>query len=227
MSVLETVVGWLAPPDCLVCGEEGLALCKQCSTSEILAFGERCWRCNRLSAGGMTCDSCRYAGGPKFVWITTNYEGAAQQLVRKYKFGHLRAAVYPIAGQMAETFNNSNKSPSEYLVVPVPTATSRARERSFGHSELLAKTVAARLRMEYSNALRRLGQTRQLGSKREERLVQLSGSFAAKSSKQLEGRAILLVDDVLTTGGTVIAASKVLKAAGAKRVDALLFAKRL
>jgi predicted amidophosphoribosyltransferase len=75
--------------------------------------------------------------------------------------------------------------------------------------------------------LRRLDQTRQLGAKREERLAQLTGSFAVKNHRRVSGRIILLVDDVLTTGGTLIAASKTLKAAGAKQVDALIFAKKL
>jgi len=112
-------------------------------------------------------------------------------------------------------------------VVPVPTATSRVRQRGFAHGELLAKMIAAELRMEYSLALRRLGQIRQLGSKRENRLVQLSDSFAAKNQRRVIDRKILLVDDVLTTGGTLIAASKVLKSAGAKEVNALVFAKKL
>jgi len=128
---------------------------------------------------------------------------------------------------MARTLRQSLTDWHEYLIVPVPTATRRARERGFAHSELLAKTIAADLKIEYWPGLRRLGQTRQLGAKREDRLIQLSNSFAAKNSRRVAGRKILLIDDVLTTGGTLIAASKCLRAAGAKQVDALVFAKRL
>jgi predicted amidophosphoribosyltransferase len=83
------------------------------------------------------------------------------------------------------------------------------------------------MKIEYSLALRRFGQTRQLGAKRENRLTQLNGSFAIRNPRRIQNRKILLIDDVLTTGGTLIAASKALKAAGAKQVDALVFAKRL
>jgi ComF family protein len=161
------------------------------------------------------------------VWITTNYEALAQALVQKYKFGHLRAAAQPITRLMADTLPDFWGADQNYLLIPVPTATSRIRQRGFGHSELLAKRLAANLRMEHAQALRRLDQTRQLGSARQDRLTQLADSFVARSRHRVHGRKILLIDDVITTGGTLIAAANTLKAAGAAQVNALVFAKRL
>jgi len=230
MSVLESVIGWLAPPTCLSCGKEGSAICGLCSEQRIVPFGARCWRCNRLSQGSRTCDSCRRAGSPGKVWIVTNYEGAARSLISLYKFSQQRAAVEPAARLMADTFLESTGPVSaaiDYLVVPVPTATARVRERGFDHTDLLAKRIAMILRLREIKALRRLGQTRQLGSKRQDRLTQLNGNFAVKNPLAVRGRNILLIDDVVTTGGTIIAASAALRAAGAKSIDALLFAKRL
>ncbi|MGH7157204.1 MAG: ComF family protein [Candidatus Saccharimonadales bacterium] len=231
MSLLEAAVGWLAPPQCVGCSLEGSALCQACATSEILPFGERCWRCNSLSPHCRTCPKCRLPGSPSFVWINTDHEGLVRQLISLYKFGHQRVAAEPIAELMVDNFRDFNSSQDilskNYLVVPIPTATSRIRERGFGHSELLARKIALKLRLEQTNALRRLGQIRQLGSKREDRLRQLASSFAVKNPKLVASRRILLVDDVVTTGGTLMAATKVLRAAGATQVDALLLAKRL
>lgn len=228
MSILEVAIGWLAPPACVGCGADGVALCAACSTSAILTFGKRCWRCNRLSPGSRTCQACSRPDSPGRVWITTNYENLAKEVIGLYKFGHLRAAAVPIAGLMSATFHTFNPAPAtNYLVVPVPTATVRVRQRGFGHAELLAKAVAANLRMERANALARLGQSRQLGASRRDRLQQLSGSFVVKNPDQIAGRNILLIDDVITTGGTLLAVTKVLKTAGAARVDALVFAKKL
>jgi len=227
MSLTEGLIGILAPPECLVCGQEGEVLCKDCAVSEIKSFGERCWRCDSLSPGSRTCIKCRAVGPLGSVWISTNYEAVAQQLVRKYKFGHFRAAVGPLSQLMLETLAGPTTPMADFLIIPVPTATSRIRARGFGHSELLAKTIAQKMRMEYSNGLRRLGQSRQLGATRQDRLTQLVDSFAVKNPRQIAGRRILLIDDVLTTGGTLISAAKALKRVGAKQVDALVFAKRL
>lgn len=226
MSVLETAISWLAPPHCINCGHEGSALCLQCSKDLIEPFGERCWRCNSLSPNSRTCESCRNTSSPAHIWIVTDHDGAARNLLSLYKFGHQRAAAEPISRMMVQTFRQFNNL-TNYLIVPIPTATSRIRERGFGHSELLARKIARKLNLDFDNSLRRLGQARQLGSRREDRLRQLDSSFAVKNKQKINSQKILLVDDVVTTGGTLIAATKTLRAAGAKQVDALLFAKRL
>ncbi len=227
MSLLELPIGWLAPPDCLVCGLEGHALCSSCVRAHIKPFGNRCWRCNSLSVASRTCIKCRSAGPLSHVWISTSYENAARQLVRQFKFGHLRAASEVISQMMADTIRASAFGFEHFVVIPIPTATSRTRQRGFGHGELLAKAVAAQLKMEYLSSLRRLDQTRQLGSPRHDRLVQLKNSFAVKNRGAVAGQKILLVDDVLTTGGSLIAAAETLKSAGAAQVSALVFAKKL
>ena len=231
MSFLETSIGWLAPPQCVGCAAEGSALCKSCSTSGILSFGERCAYCGSLSAHCRTCQHCRRPGTPRFVWITSTHEGLAQELVRIYKFVQLRAAAQPLAGLMAQTFLTYNTqgypNKANYLAVPLPTATSHVRQRGFDHSALLARTVSKKLGLQYSQSLGRLGQTRQIGASRQVRLSQQAGNYFVRQPRKIAGRNILLIDDVITTGGSLIAATQVLRATGANHVDALVFAKRL
>jgi ComF family protein len=230
MSIIEAAVGWLAPPLCVGCGLEGNALCPACSLAEITPFGARCWRCGALSEHSLTCDRCKRTGAPRHLWISTDYEGAAKELVRLFKFGHLRAASAPIAKLMAGTlrdYSTEEISQSDYLLVPIPTATSRIRERGFGHSELLARELSEILQLESSNVLERLGQQRQVGSRREARRSQAEGNYYLRRPSRINGRDILLVDDVITTGATLIAATRILRQAGARRVNALVFAKRL
>ena len=227
MNLMESAIGLLAPPLCVGCEAEGTALCVACSESEILPYGSRCWRCGALMPLPRACKSCRSFGGPRQVWLVTQYDGLTQKLVQIYKFGQQRVAAQALAELMTQTFSWSDYKKQNYLVVPVPTATKRIRERGFGHSELLAKLVAQKLNLPSCKALRRLGQKHQIGASRSTRLTQPEGNYYVRLPKQIKDKNILLVDDVLTTGATLRAATKTLRAAGAKHVDALVFAKRL
>jgi competence protein ComFC len=231
MAVMDSIIGWLAPPLCVLCGAEGATICEGCSIAAIIPFGERCFNCNALSPGCSTCKSCRRSGSPRRVWVVTDYEGVAKDLIQKYKFGHQRVAAKPMARIMSETFMEFNSDKdikrANYLVVPVPTATSRARVRGFDHSALLAAYIARHLKLKNSNVMARLGQSRQVGMSRVERLKNAEGKYKVSDHDAVNGRNILLIDDVVTTGATINSASKALRLSGAKTVDALIFAKRL
>jgi ComF family protein len=231
MSLLESTIGWLSPPQCLSCGSEGSSLCEDCSAAQILPFGPRCWRCSSLTSHSRTCAACRRLGGPSYVWITTTYHSLSRDLVRKYKFGHQRPAAIPISKMMTNTFTGYAEDLTaerpNYLIVPIPTATSRVRQRGFDHSVLLARHLSKQLGLSYAQALGRLGQASQVGRGRSERLKQSAGQYFVRSNWQVQGQRILLVDDVITTGGTLLAATDALRRSGALRVDAIVFAKRL
>lgn len=230
MNIMETLIGWIAPPQCVSCGREGFALCFGCRGSSIIPYGEQCGFCNASSPLGRTCTKCR-GSSPRSVWITTNYSGVAKDLLRIYKFGHQRAALGDLSELMVATLMDFNSEDDiakrDYLVIPVPTATSRIRQRGFDHCALMARTLARKISRGNTIALGRLGHTRQLGAKRSDRLAQPEGSYFARQPKKIAGRSILLIDDVMTTGATIREATKILRRAGARRVDALIFAKRL
>lgn len=231
MRLLDSMMGWLAPPVCLCCGQEGSALCSICESSEVLPYGAKCWHCGRLSSDASACTAARAGGSPRYVWVSTDYEGAAKDLIRLYKYGQMRAAVIPIAEVMSRTFLDFNSDDDiaarNYLLVPIPTASSRMRRRSFDHASLLARQISSKLKTDSARVLSRLGQTKQVGAKRSERLKQLKGKMYVKNPGKVAGRNILLVDDVVTTGATINAASTALRAHGAKSVSALIFAKKL
>jgi ComF family protein len=231
MSLLEKAIGWLAPPVCIVCGLEGSTICQGCSAIEIIPFGERCFNCNALSPRCRTCSKCHHDGAPRFVWITTDYEATAKNLIQKFKFGHQRATADPIANLMVDNFLSFNSDAdilkADYLVVPVPTASSRARERGFDHAALLSRLIAHRLKLQKISALKRIGQSRQVGVSRAQRIKQAQAQYLIVDPQAVHGRNILLIDDVVTTGATLKSVAKTLRKAGARRVDALVFAKRL
>lgn len=230
MSVLDSVIGWIAPPTCLICGMEGGALCWSCSKNRIIPYGERCFGCGVASPAARTCERCS-PSAPRHVWISTNYENAGSELIKLYKFGQQRTAAESLTSLMVETLLAFNDVPAlmnlDYLVVSVPTATTRIRQRGFDHSAHLARNVAHKLDCGYMNALTRLGQSRQVGAERSVRLNQPADNYLVRYPNLVAGKNILLIDDVVTTGATLRAVTKVLRAAGAARVDALVIAKRL
>lgn len=112
------------------------------------------------------------------------------------------------------------------LVVPVPLHWRRRLWRGFNQSELLARPLARRLGIEVRNVLRRTRHTATQASLiPSERRINVSGAFALKDPAAVRGKRILLVDDVLTTGATVGAASRVLRAGGARHVAVLTLAR--
>jgi predicted amidophosphoribosyltransferase len=144
------------------------------------------------------------------------YEGVARELIARVKYRRQHAATAWLAGAMAPLVG----PPLPSLVTWVPTTRARRRERGFDHAELLAKAVAGRLRRTMVPLLRRGPGGPQTGR----------DAAARRAGPVLVARArvphaILVVDDVATTGASLAAAARALRAAGADRVVALTAAR--
>jgi ComF family protein len=231
MSLFEAAIGWLAPPSCVGCGTEGEVICTICQELEIIPYGQKCFACGVVSPGSKTCSSCRRRGAPNHVWVSTEYEGLVAKLLQAYKFNHLRSAAQPISQMMASTIRSFNSDEMlerrNYLIVPVPTASSRVRQRGFDQTELMSRLISLSLRIDKKGLLSRRGQSQQVGSSRAQRYKQVLDTYYVNSTTGVNGRNVLLIDDVVTTGATLSEAARVLRLAGARQVDGLVFAKRL
>jgi len=114
------------------------------------------------------------------------------------------------------------------LVVPVPLAAGRLRERGFNQALVLASEVAEAVRGSVAaNALKRAERAAQQTLSGAERLVNLRGAVTCPSPGEVKGRRVLLVDDVVTTGATLSACADALADAGARRISGLAFARDL
>ncbi len=224
MQLLERMLGVVAPHNCLVCGREGQLICHWCFEAACPPVPPRCYRCRAASPNSQICAKCHRHSPLRHVWVATEYSDVAKRLLHFLKFERATAAAEPLAGYMAETLPYLDPTT---LITYIPAATSRVRQRGYDQARLMSRELVKQLQLSSVSTLARLGQSRQVGASRAQRRQQMEHAFRPLHQAVITKRSILLVDDVLTTGATLEAAAKVLKTAGAKIVDAVVFAQKL
>ena len=198
-------------------------LCNLCAAVSLPDPPQRCYRCLAECPSAL-CFDCQKSTPLSGVWSACNYEGAAQAALHYFKFERARSAADLLAQAIVEQLPNL---PSRFLVVPLPTASRRARQRGYDQAVELAKAISRKSGMSYKNLLARQGQTRQLGANRAQRQLQLARAWRIRAPDLVRDANILLIDDVLTTGATIESAAAILVRAGAKNICAATFSQKL
>jgi predicted amidophosphoribosyltransferase len=219
----------LAPPACLACraplAAAAAPLCVACRRALPWLPEPRCDRCGLPLPCAPRGGGCPAAAAAfEQAWAPLAHDGTARQLVAALKF---RGAL-PVARLMAAQIAAS--VPRELLagavLVPVPLHQARRRARGFDQALLIAHALGTRTGLPVVACLHRGGRpTRQLGADRAARR-------AAAERQQLSVRGpapayALLLDDVHTTGATLDACARALRAAGTRRVAAVAYARTL
>lgn len=154
------------------------------------------------------------------------YEGPARDLVLALKFSRRRE----LAGPMGRWMGRAGKEflGEQSLILPVPLHWVRLLSRRFNQAADLAKVIAADCGGQYEpDLLRRRKRTRQqvgLSAKDRHRNVRSAFGIDKERESELQGRHVILIDDVMTTGSTLTACSKTVLVAGAASVNVITFA---
>lgn len=231
-SRLTTLIEVLFPTRCVVCKKSGSLLCQECVAKLPALDKEFCIICDKPAVGGFTHPGCATRYTPERALSGFWYRDSAPRIIQALKF----RGIYPLAALLADLLVEDLEERGvsfggEALLVPIPLSFWRKGARGYNQAELLARALGERLKLEADSAvLQKVKDTEPLAQKgvtREERLRRVSGAFAVPGNKKeaIQGKDVLLVDDVLTSGATTREATRVLKKAGAKQVWVLCFAK--
>ncbi len=174
------------------------------------------------------CEDCKIHK-PRFDRAATAlyYTGIARAMVQNYKYnGHVWLAEDFGSFLEAAAYARFDVEAID-CVLPMPVTVLHRILRGYNQSSYLAKQVARRLQKPYLKGVlvRRGHSKRQAGLSEEERRKNVKDTFTVRRASGIQGRTLLLVDDVLTTGSTLSEAADVLKKAGARQVLALTLAR--
>ena len=169
------------------------------------------------------------------IWAFWRYDDAAAHLIQGWKFNKQRQLERALPGLLSPEQLHTARlqltgSTTGLILVPLPSHPARVRERGFDHTRALAKALARAFEAnscptQVWTGIERWRHTEhQVGADRSQRRANLQGAFRLKAGRQVAGMSFVLVDDVLTTGATAIAAAEPLIRGGASRVALLVLA---
>jgi ComF family protein len=227
---LQIVQGWLLPPRCVLCGSAGrpaaVDLCSYCA-DELVANPAGCRGCATPLAnpGDGRCGGCMRDGRAfDTAFAPYLYEYPVDRLIQRFKYqGEL--AVGRVLGELLASAVAARGGELPRALVPVPLARAKQRERGFNQALELARPVGRALGLPVRRNLcarpRATADQATLGARARRHNVR--GAFVVRAHEV--PKHVAIVDDVLTTGSTCEELARVLKRAGAERIEVWVVAR--
>jgi len=218
------LIDTIFPNYCLLCKRVGECICTTCIRNKIYVnWNTYCCVCNSKVKLGLIHSECKeqtYLDGHFFV---TSYNEGIKELIMqgKYSFNYTN---FEFMGRLMYKFIKLYRLPPETIICPIPLSKRKMRVRGFNQSEVLSKQINS------FNTIRLLDKVKDVKAQAtldgQQRRQNLMGSFVMNPKITIEkSRAVLLVDDVFTTGSTLNEGAKALKLSGFKTVYGYTFAK--
>lgn len=224
----EVALDFLFPKWCVGCRQRGDFICPVCRNSIVRISAPVCFRCGRPQISNILCPGCiSWPAAIDGIRAPFRFEGVIRQAVYELKYHNIRSLALPLA-RLINDYLLSNPLPGEILV-PVPLHRNRLRERGYNQSGLLASDLGklANLPVVDDCLVRQKHTSPQAKTTAvDERHSNVEGAFICSGS-DVQGKAILLIDDVATSGATLNAGAIALKAAGALSVWGLALAREI
>lgn len=228
------VMDLLFPIRCLICETEGPNfICTDCGPLLSKVDFQICIVCKKPSLGGFThppCQSPHTADG--LISIFDYHDQNVAEILIQGKYSFIPQIYKELGVLMAERLTQNYPGllkATPYALTATPLHWMRQNWRGFNQSKVLADSLANAIGLQAVDALRRKKITKtQKNLKREERIKNVESAFGILPGfpkANLKGASFILVDDVTTTGSTLLEAAKVLKRNGAQKVFCLTVAR--
>lgn len=226
-----SLIDLLFPKTCLSCNKLGKFICLTCKVNLRAVESDYCIYCRKISYLGLTHANCQIPGGIDGVMSLYEYNVVLKKIIKSIKyrlvkdaFSELFQAILAPSHDKLTAFSFRFKN---YLLQPIPLHKDRYKLRGFNQSEKIAQFVQTLCHYETIDALERVkntGAQAQIHT-REERYINMKDAFIVKEEKDVRGKTIILIDDVITSGSSVKEAARVLKQSGAAHVFAFSIAR--
>jgi competence protein ComFC len=213
------------PPECICCRKIGFRCCPECWNTRVLYDQNICPTCGKPLRQTSICQNCAVEFFPlEKIRSLGEYDGVLRDFILALKYQRNIGLAELILPDLTRALANAHFNFE--MLIPVPLNKTRQRERGYNQvtvwGKLLSKTIG--IPIISSAIIREQNTVSQVTLPAEKRSENVHGAFSAKSDF-VNGKSILLLDDVITTGATLVECANVLKNAGAKQVSALTIAR--
>lgn len=196
-------------------------------------FPVRCFTCGLSEI--ILCDDClkdySHTVDTPFIWIYANYsfkDVRIKKIIHAIKYYHRKDLIAPlVSGIVTKKFREQIVLFNNPILLPIPMSTLRYYTRGYNHSELIAKEFSKQLHIPfYANILIKSESTKQQSklNSRKDRFKNIKNTFEITNKETIQNKHIILIDDVTTTGATLLSAYDTLQRAGFKNISAICIA---
>ncbi len=233
LSIIHALVDLVCPEECAACPTlvaGGAIFCHGCSVHVNVLGSPECDACGTPTPAPALCPACTATPDPSVrrarAWASYRVGQAHEPVVRalaRFKYDRVTRLGRRMSQRMASRVPDSSVD----VIVPVPLHEQRLRDRGFNQSALLARHLgrALRIPVDFDVLVRTRDTSSQTRANLRQRHALVADAFRVTCPPTIYQRSVLVVDDVWTSGATAQATARALRAAGARAVDVVTFAR--
>jgi ComF family protein len=231
LDLKDDLLDFVYPQHCAICKKylrrEEKDICEVCWKGLVILTDPFCPYCKSFVEEGETeCGFCKSAGefsedhNILLVRSLGRFDDYYKELIHRFKYGKKIPLGRRLGQRLGETIDDESSFSKSDFLIPVPLHKSRYRERGFNQSDILAEGISKVIGLSVlKSVLKRKKNTKdQTNLSFQQREENVRGAFVVSEPEVINGKKIILVDDVITTGATLSECARMLKQAGAEKI---------